>query len=111
MAALVLDGIRVKHTLSGRGATRYANAAGWRITVAGVPFAKAIFGEAVVEAIRRGKYAGSVAAGRFTEIQPRDWRRYCIRCVSLRACLDKRAAKGGVPQQVAQAIDDAKLAL
>ncbi|NMJ17313.1 argininosuccinate lyase, partial [Salmonella enterica subsp. enterica serovar Anatum] len=32
--------------------------------------------------------------------------------LSLQSCLDKRAAKGGVsPQQVAQAIDDAKARL
>ncbi len=68
-------------TLSGRGATGYASAtelADYWSRKACRSAKRHIVGEAVVEAIRGVSPLESVTAGRFTEIQPRDWRR----CVS-----------------------------
>ncbi|EAX9167919.1 argininosuccinate lyase, partial [Salmonella enterica] len=79
----------------------------------GVPFREAhhIVGEAVVEAIRQGKPLEALPLAdlqKFSRVIGDDV--YPI--LSLQSCLDKRAAKGGVsPQQVAQAIDDARARL
>ncbi len=65
-------------------------------------------GEAVVEAIRQGKPLEDLSLAdlqKFSNVIGDDV--YPI--LALQSCLDKRAAKGGVsPQQVAQAIADAK---
>ena len=76
----------------------------------GVPFREAhhIVGEAVVEAIAQGKALEDLPLSdlqKFSSVIGDDV--YPI--LSLQSCLDKRAAKGGVsPQQVAQAIADAR---
>ncbi len=68
-------------------------------------------GEAVVEAIRQGKPLEDLSLAdlqKFSNVIGDDV--YPI--LALQSCLDKRAAKGGVsPQQVAQAIADAKTRL
>lgn len=78
-----------------------------------MPFREAhhIVGEAVVEAIRRGKPLEALPLAdlqKFSHVIGDD----VYPMLSLQSCLDKRAAKGGVsPQQVAQAINDAKARL
>ena len=75
-----------------------------------MPFREAhhIVGEAVVEAIAQGKPLEDLPLAdlqKFSSVIADDV--YPI--LALQSCLDKRAAKGGVsPQQVAQAIADAK---
>jgi len=78
-----------------------------------VPFRVAhhIVGEAVVEAINQVKALEELPLAdlqKFSSVIGDDV--YAI--LELQSCLDKRAAKGGVsPQQVAQAIADAKARL
>ncbi len=116
MAALVLDGIQVKRPRCQDAAQQgYANATELAdyLVAKGVPFREAhhIVGEAVVEAIRQGKPLEALPLAdlqKFSRVIGDDV--YPI--LSLQSCLDKRAAKGGVsPQQVAQAIDDARARL
>ena len=113
MAALVLDGIQVKRPRCEEAAQQgYANATELAdyLVAKGVPFREAhhIVGEAVVEAIAQGKPLEDLPLAdlqKFSGVIADDV--YPI--LSLQSCLDKRAAKGGVsPQQVAQAIADAK---
>ena len=116
MATLVLDGIQVKRPRCAEAAQQgYANATELAdyLVAKGVPFREAhhIVGEAVVEAIAQGKPLEAlplVDLQKFSPVIADDV--YPI--LSLQSCLDKRAAKGGVsPQQVAQAISDAKARL
>ncbi len=113
MAALVLDGIQVKRPRCAEAAQQgYANATELAdyLVAKGVPFREAhhIVGEAVVEAIAQGKALEDLPLSdlqKFSNVIGDDV--YPI--LSLQSCLDKRAAKGGVsPQQVAQAIADAR---
>ncbi|MFI3312059.1 argininosuccinate lyase [Ewingella allii] len=113
MAALVLDGIQVKRPRCKEAAQQgYANSTELAdyLVAKGVPFREAhhIVGEAVVEAIAQGKALEAlplVDLQKFSSVIGDDV--YPI--LELQSCLDKRAAKGGVsPQQVAQAISDAK---
>lgn len=113
MAALVLEGIQVRRPRCQDAAQQgYANATELAdyLVAKGVPFREAhhIVGEAVVEAIRQGKALEALPLAdlqKFSAIIGDDV--YPI--LSLQSCLDKRAAKGGVsPQQVAQAIAEAK---
>lgn len=113
MAALVLEGIQVRRPRCQDAAQQgYANATELAdyLVAKGVPFREAhhIVGEAVVEAIRQGKALEALPLAdlqKFSDVIGDDV--YPI--LSLQSCLDKRAAKGGVsPQQVAQAIADAK---
>ena len=112
MAALVLDGIRETPALSGSGGTGLCQChrAGGLPVAKGVPFREAhhIVGEAVVEAIRRGKPLEALPLAdlqQFSATIGDDV--YPI--PALQSCPDKRAAKGGVaPQQVATAIAAAK---
>ncbi len=96
MAALVLDGIQVKRPRCQDAAQQgMPTPRSWRITVAkGVPFREAhhIVGEAVVEAIRRGKPLEALPLAdlqKFSRVIGDDV--YPI--LSLQSCLDKRAAK------------------
>jgi len=113
MAALVLDGIQVKRPRCKEAAQQgYANSTELAdyLVAKGVPFREAhhIVGEAVVEAIAQGKALEALPLAdlqKFSSVIGDDV--YPI--LELQSCLDKRAAKGGVsPQQVAQAINDAK---
>ncbi|QCR37601.1 argininosuccinate lyase [Nissabacter sp. SGAir0207] len=113
MAALVLDGIQVKRPRTKEAAEQgYANATELAdyLVAKGIPFREAhhIVGEAVVEAIRQGVALEALPLAdlqQFSSVIGEDV--YPI--LSLQSCLDKRAAKGGVsPQQVAQAIQEAK---
>lgn len=113
MAALVLDGIQVKHPRCQEAAEQgYANATELAdyLVAKGVPFREAhhIVGEAVVGAIKQGKALEALSLSelqKFSSVIGDDV--YPI--LSLQSCLDKRSAKGGVsPHQVAQAIADAK---
>lgn len=113
MAGLVLEGIQVKRPRCREAAEQgYANATELAdyLVDKGIPFREAhhIVGEAVVEAIRQGKALEALSLAdlqKFSPIIAEDV--YPI--LSLQSCLDKRAAQGGVsPQQVAQAIRDAK---
>ena len=116
MAALVLDGIQVKRPRCQEAAQQgYANATELAdyLVAKGVPFREAhhIVGEAVVEALRKGncwKRWPLADLQKFSPVIADDV--YPI--LSLQSCLEKRAAKGGVsPQQVAQAINEAKARL
>ncbi|UMG83509.1 hypothetical protein MJK70_00565 [Klebsiella pneumoniae] len=116
MAALVLDGIQVKRPRCAEAAQQgYANATELAdyLAAKGVPFCEAhhIVGEAVVEAIARGKPLEALTLAdlqKFSPVISDDV--YPI--LSLQSCLEKRAAKGGVsPQQVAQVINEAKARL
>ncbi|MGS4771810.1 argininosuccinate lyase, partial [Klebsiella pneumoniae subsp. pneumoniae] len=116
MAALVLDGIQVKRPRCAEAAQQgYANATELAdyLLAKGVPFREAhhIVGEAVVEAIAQGKPLEALTLAdlqKFSPVIADDV--YPI--LSLQSCLEKRAAKGGVsPQQVAQAINEAKARL
>ena len=116
MAALVLDGIQVKRPRCAEAAQQgYANATELAdyLVAKGVPFREAhhIVGEAVVEAIAQGKPLEALTLAdlqKFSPVIADDV--YPI--LSLQSCLEKRAAKGGVsPQQVAQAINEAKARL
>ena len=116
MAALVLDGIQVKRPRAKEAAQQgYANSTELAdyLVAKGVPFREAhhIVGEAVVEAINQGKALEALSLQdlqKFSSVIGDDV--YPI--LELQSCLDKRAAKGGVsPQQVAQAIADAKARL
>ena len=116
MAALVLDGIQVKRPRAKEAAQQgYANSTELAdyLVAKGVPFREAhhIVGEAVVEAINQGKALEALSLQdlqKFSSVIGDDV--YPI--LELQSCLDKRAAKGGVsPQQVAQAIADAKTRL
>ncbi|KAA8997275.1 argininosuccinate lyase [Affinibrenneria salicis] len=113
MAQLVLDGIQVKRPRCREAAEQgYANATELAdyLVSKGVPFREAhhIVGEAVVEAIRQGKALEALSLAElqtFSAAIGEDV--YPI--LALQSCLDKRAAQGGVsPQQVAQAIAEAK---
>ena len=113
MAVLVLDGIQVKRPRCKEAAQQgYANSTELAdyLVAKGVPFREAhhIVGEAVVEAIAQGKALEALPLAdlqKFSSVIGDDV--YPI--LELQSCLDKRAAKGGVsPQQVAQAINDAK---
>jgi argininosuccinate lyase len=113
MAVLVLDGIQVKRPRCKEAAQQgYANSTELAdyLVAKGVPFREAhhIVGEAVVEAIAQGKALEALPLAdlqKFSSVIGDDV--YPI--LELQSCLDKRAAKGGVsPQQVAQAISDAK---
>ncbi|MEC5320899.1 argininosuccinate lyase [Brenneria populi subsp. brevivirga] len=113
MAALVLEGIQVKRPRCREAAEQgYANATELAdyLVAKGVPFREAhhIVGEAVVEAIRQGKALEALSLPelqKFSAAIADDV--YPI--LSLQSCLDKRAAQGGVsPQQVAQALAEAK---
>ncbi|MBU9833823.1 argininosuccinate lyase [Rahnella aquatilis] len=116
MASLVLDGIQVKRPRAKEAAQQgYANSTELAdyLVAKGVPFREAhhIVGEAVVEAINQGKALEELPLAdlqKFSSVIGDDV--YAI--LELQSCLDKRAAKGGVsPQQVAQAIADAKARL
>lgn len=116
MAVLVLDGIQVKRPRCKEAAQQgYANSTELAdyLVAKGVPFREAhhIVGEAVVEAIAQGKALEALPLAdlqKFSSVIGDDV--YPI--LELQSCLDKRAAKGGVsPQQVAQAISDAKTRL
>ncbi|WP_434526197.1 argininosuccinate lyase [Photorhabdus asymbiotica] len=113
MAALVLDGIQVKHSRCEDAAKQgYANATELAdyLVVKGVPFREAhhIVGEIVVVALAQGKALEELPLAelqKFSSTITEDV--YDI--LSLRSCLDKRLAKGGVSQkQVMKAIADAK---
>ena len=116
MAALVLDGIQVKRPRCAEAAQQgYANATELAdyLVAKGVPFREAhhIVGEAVVEAIAQGKPLEALTLAdlqKFSPVIADD----VYPMLSLQSCLEKRAAKGGVsPQQVAQAINEAKARL
>jgi len=116
MAVLVLDGIQVKRPRCKEAAQQgYANSTELAdyLVAKGVPFREAhhIVGEAVVEAIAQGKALEALPLAdlqKFSSVIGDDV--YPI--LELQSCLDKRAAKGGVsPEQVAQAISDAKARL
>ena len=113
MAALVLDGIKVKRARTQEAAERgYANATELAdyLVAKGIPFREAhhIVGAAVVEAIAQGVALEALPLATlqtFSSVIGDDV--YPI--LSLQSCLDKRDAKGGVsPHQVANAITEAK---
>lgn len=113
MAALVLDGIKVKRARTQEAAEQgYANATELAdyLVAKGIPFREAhhIVGEAVVEAIAQGVALEALPLSTlqtFSSVIGEDV--YPI--LSLQSCLDKRDAKGGVsPHQVANAITEAK---
>jgi len=113
MAALVLDGLRVKRERCREAAQQgYANATELAdyLVAKGVPFREAhhIVGEAVVEAIKRAiplEEMPLAALQTFSPAIAED----VYPALSLQSCLDKRSAKGGVsPRQVSSAITDAQ---
>jgi argininosuccinate lyase len=113
MAALVLDGIKVKRARTQEAAEQgYANATELAdyLVAKGIPFREAhhIVGAAVVEAITQGVALEALPLATlqtFSSVIGDDV--YPI--LSLQSCLDKRDAKGGVsPHQVANAITEAK---
>ena len=113
MAALVLDGIKVKRARTQEAAEQgYANATELAdyLVAKGIPFREAhhIVGAAVVEAISQGVALEALPLATlqtFSSVIGDDV--YPI--LSLQSCLDKRDAKGGVsPHQVANAITEAK---
>ncbi|PHM39520.1 argininosuccinate lyase [Xenorhabdus mauleonii] len=113
MAALVLDGIQVKSARCEEAAKQgYANATELAdyLVARGVPFREAhhIVGEVVVTAIEKGKALEELSLfelQKFSDVISVDV--YDI--LSLKSCLDKRQAKGGVAgEQVKQAIAQAK---
>ena len=113
MAALVLDGIKVKRARTQEAAEQgYANATELAdyLVAKGIPFREAhhIVGAAVVEAIAQGVALEALPLATlqtFSSVIGDDV--YPI--LSLQSCLDKRDAKGGVsPHQVANAITEAK---
>jgi argininosuccinate lyase len=112
MAALVLDGLQVKRERCREAAQQgYANATELAdyLVAKGVPFREAhhIVGEAVVEAIKQTlplEEMPMAALQAFSPVIAED----VYPALSLRSCLDKRSAKGGVsPRQVSSAIDEA----
>ncbi|WP_413741945.1 argininosuccinate lyase [Sodalis sp. RH15] len=112
MAALVLDGLQVKRERCREAAQQgYANATELAdyLVAKGVPFREAhhIVGEAVVEAIKQTlplEEMPLAALQAFSPVIADD----VYPALSLRSCLDKRSAKGGVsPRQVSSAIDEA----
>ncbi|MGK3130638.1 argininosuccinate lyase [Pantoea sp. C8B4] len=113
MSVLVLDGIQVKRPRCQEAAEQgYANSTELAdyLVAKGVPFREAhhIVGETVVEAIKQGVALEALSLAQlkqFSAVIEDDV--YPI--LSLKSCLDKRNAQGGVsPQQVAFAIAEAK---
>ncbi len=116
MAALVLTDIQVKRPRCREAAEQgYANATELAdyLVAKGVPFREAhhIVGETVVEAIRQGVALEAMPLTALQAFSPAIGEDvYPV--LSLASCLEKRAAKGGVaPEQVAQAIADARARL
>ncbi|AWH89041.1 argininosuccinate lyase [Limnobaculum parvum] len=116
MAVLVLDGIQVKRPRCQEAAQQgYANATELAdyLVAKGIPFREAhhIVGSAVLEAIKQGKALEALSLSQlkqFNVVIDED----VYPALSLQSCLEKRCAKGGVnPQQVASAIDAAKVRL
>ncbi|QBH95072.1 argininosuccinate lyase [Limnobaculum zhutongyuii] len=116
MAVLVLDGIQVKRPRCQEAAQQgYANATELAdyLVAKGIPFREAhhIVGSAVLEAIKQGKALEELSLSQlkqFNAVIDED----VYPALSLQSCLEKRCAKGGVnPQQVASAIDAAKVRL
>ncbi|MBK5074861.1 argininosuccinate lyase [Budviciaceae bacterium CWB-B4] len=116
MAVLVLDGIQVKRPRCQEAAQQgYANATELAdyLVAKGIPFREAhhIVGSAVLEAIKQGKALEELSLTQlkqFNAVIDED----VYPALSLQSCLEKRCAKGGVnPQQVASAIDAAKVRL
>lgn len=116
MAVLVLDGIQVKRPRCQEAAQQgYANATELAdyLVAKGIPFREAhhIVGSAVLEAIQQGKALEELSLTQlkqFNAVIDED----VYPALSLQSCLEKRCAKGGVnPQQVASAIDAAKVRL
>ncbi|OZI15610.1 argininosuccinate lyase [Sodalis-like symbiont of Philaenus spumarius] len=113
MAALVLDGIQLKSPCCREAAQQgYANATELAdyLVARGIPFREAhhIVGEAVVEAIRQGVPLEALPLARLQAFSPViDDDVYPV--LALASCLAQRKAKGGVaPEQIAQAIAEAK---
>lgn len=116
MAVLVLDGIQIKRPRCQEAAQQgYANATELAdyLVAKGVPFREAhhIVGSAVLEAIQQGKALEELSLEQLKtfniaiedDVYP---------ALSLKSCLEKRSAKGGVsPEQVASAINAAKTRL
>lgn len=116
MAVLVLDGIQIKRPRCQEAAQQgYANATELAdyLVAKGVPFREAhhIVGSAVLEAIQQGKALEDLSLAQLKlfnaaiddDVYP---------ALSLKSCLEKRCAKGGVgPEQVACAINAAKTRL
>ncbi|VEJ56879.1 argininosuccinate lyase [Pragia fontium] len=116
MAVLVLDGIQVKRPRCQEAAQQgYANATELAdyLVAKGIPFREAhhIVGSAVLEAIKQGKALEELSLAQlqqFNEAIDQD----VYPALSLKSCLEKRCAKGGVnPEQVASAINAAKVRL
>ena len=116
MAVLVLDSIQVKRPRCQEAAQQgYANATELAdyLVAKGIPFREAhhIVGSAVLEAIKQGKALEELSLSQlkqFNVVIDED----VYPALSLQSCLEKRCAKGGVnPQQVASAIDAAKVRL
>ncbi|TCV93454.1 argininosuccinate lyase [Biostraticola tofi] len=116
MAALVLTDIQVKRPRCREAAEQgYANATELAdyLVAKGVPFREAhhIVGETVVEAIRQGVALEAMPLTALQAFSPAIGEDV-YPALSLASCLEKRAAKGGVaPEQVAQAIADARARL
>lgn len=116
MAVLVLDGIQIKRPRCQEAAQQgYANATELAdyLVAKGVPFREAhhIVGSAVLEAIQQGKALEELSLEQLktfnTAIEDDVYP-----ALSLKSCLEKRCAKGGVsPEQVASAINAAKTRL
>ncbi|OIV47014.1 argininosuccinate lyase [Sodalis sp. TME1] len=113
MAALVLDGIQLKSPRCREAAQQgYANATELAdyLVARGIPFREAhhIVGEAVVEAIRQGLPLEALPLAQLQAFSPvigDD----VYPVLALTSCLAQRKAKGGVaPEQIAQAIAEAK---
>ncbi|MBD2781251.1 argininosuccinate lyase [Xenorhabdus szentirmaii] len=114
MASKVLEGIHVRRARCEEAAKQgYANATELAdyLVAKGIPFREAhhIVGETVVAAIEKGKALEELSLlelQKFSEVISVD----VYDVLSLKSCLDKRLAKGGVAQaQVRQAIAQAKL--
>ncbi|AKJ43492.1 argininosuccinate lyase [Pragia fontium] len=116
MAVLVLDDIQVKRPRCQEAAQQgYANATELAdyLVAKGIPFREAhhIVGSAVLEAIKQGKALEELSLAQLQQFNAAiDQDVYPA--LSLKSCLEKRCAKGGVnPEQVASAINAAKVRL
>ncbi|WP_159567165.1 argininosuccinate lyase [Budvicia diplopodorum] len=116
MAVLVLDGIQIKRSRCQEAAQQgYANATELAdyLVAKGIPFREAhhIVGSAVLEAISQGKALEALSLAQLKQFNPAI-EDDVYSALSLKSCLEKRCAKGGVgPEQVASAIDAAKTRL
>lgn len=116
MAVLVLDDIQIKRQRCQEAAQQgYANATELAdyLVAKGIPFREAhhIVGSAVLEAIKQGKALEELSLEQLNTFNSAIEKDVYL-ALSLKSCLEKRSAKGGVsPEQVSRAVNAAKARL